>query len=119
MTTSANWISNFSIAMCTPLLLDCDVLGVRGTFFLMGVFLTLSYIFVLFTTPETKVLTTSILIWSFRFSVCSDAYLCILINSNLLPNGIELFVFRVRVWNILMTYLLDVRGQRCLDGTII
>ncbi|XP_062513936.1 glucose transporter GlcP-like [Corticium candelabrum] len=54
VTTSANWISNFSIAMCTPLLLDCDVLGVRGTFFLMGVFLTLSYIFVLFTTPETK-----------------------------------------------------------------
>jgi hypothetical protein len=54
VTTSANWISNFFIAMFTPSLLDCNVLGVRGTFFLMGVLLSLSFIFVLFTTPETK-----------------------------------------------------------------
>ncbi|XP_065840781.1 uncharacterized protein [Oscarella lobularis] len=54
VTTASNWIANFSIAMFTPLLLDCAVLGVKGTFVLMGVLLTLSFLFVLFTTPETK-----------------------------------------------------------------
>eukprot|EP00118_Oscarella_pearsei_P020887 m.231213 g.231213 ORF g.231213 m.231213 type:complete len:99 (+) comp40066_c0_seq3:1312-1608(+) len=40
--------------MGTPLLLDCGVLGIRGTLTLMGVLLVLSFLFVLFTMPETK-----------------------------------------------------------------
>jgi sugar porter (SP) family MFS transporter len=53
ITTSGNWIGNFTIAMVTPLLLG-SVLRTSGTFYIISGFLFASFFFVLFTLPETK-----------------------------------------------------------------
>ena len=54
ITTSANWIGNFIVAMVTPILLGNPVLGTAGTFYIISVFLFLAFVFVLLTLPETK-----------------------------------------------------------------
>ena len=54
LTTSANWIGNFIIAMVTPLMLG-SILGTAGTFYILGCLLLVTLLFVLFTLPETKV----------------------------------------------------------------
>ncbi len=54
LTTAANWIGNFVIAMVTPILL-ASVLQTAGTFYILSVFLAAAFVFVLFTLPETKV----------------------------------------------------------------
>ncbi len=53
ITTSANWLGNFVVAMLTPILLVSD-LGISGTFFLLAGILVLAFLFVLLVLPETK-----------------------------------------------------------------
>ena len=58
ITTAANWIGNFTIAMATPLLLGSNwggLPGTAGTFFLLTVFIAIAFLFVLLVLPETKV----------------------------------------------------------------
>lgn len=54
ITTAANWIGNFIIAMLTPILISSP-LGIYGTFYLLCGALFLAVLFVLLTLPETKV----------------------------------------------------------------
>lgn len=54
ITTSANWLGNFLVAMLTPILLASS-LGIHGTFYLLSAILALAFLFVLLTLPETKV----------------------------------------------------------------
>ncbi len=54
ITTSANWIGNFIVAMVTPILLGSEHLGTPGTFYIISVFLFMAFVFVLLTLPETK-----------------------------------------------------------------
>ncbi len=53
VTTAANWIGNFVIAMSTPILITS--LGISGTFYILSGALFLAVIFVLLTLPETSV----------------------------------------------------------------
>lgn len=58
ITTAANWIGNFTIAMATPLLLGSNwglLPGTAGTFLLLSGFLVTAFLFVLLMLPETKV----------------------------------------------------------------
>ena len=58
ITTAANWIGNFTIAMATPLLLGSNwglLPGTAGTFLLLSGFLIAAFLFVLLMLPETKV----------------------------------------------------------------
>ena len=54
ITTAANWIGNFVIAMLTPILITSP-LRIFGTFYLLCGALFLAVLFVLLTLPETKV----------------------------------------------------------------
>lgn len=54
ITTSANWLGNFVVAMLTPILIASS-LGISGTFFLLAAMLALAFLFVLLVLPETKV----------------------------------------------------------------
>ena len=54
ITTAANWIGNFLVAMLTPVLI-ASPLRIYGTFYIISVALFMSIIFVLLTLPETKV----------------------------------------------------------------
>lgn len=54
ITTAANWVGNFVIAMLTPILI-ASPLGIYGTFYILCGFLFFAILFVLMTLPETKV----------------------------------------------------------------
>lgn len=56
VTTTANWMGNFIIALITPLLLN-SLLHTYGTFYVLSACLLLAILFVLLTLPETKVRT--------------------------------------------------------------
>ena len=54
ITTSANWIGNFVVAMLTPILI-ASPLRIYGTFYLVSCALIAALVFILVTLPETKV----------------------------------------------------------------
>lgn len=54
ITTAANWIGNFLVAMLTPVLI-ASPLRIYGTFYIISGALFMAVIFVLLTLPETKV----------------------------------------------------------------
>lgn len=54
VTTAANWIGNFVIAILTPILITSP-LGIYGTFYILSGALFLAVLFVLLTLPETSV----------------------------------------------------------------
>ena len=54
ITTAANWIGNFVVAMLTPILI-ASPLHIHGTFYLLSGCLLAAFFFVLFSLPETKV----------------------------------------------------------------
>ena len=54
LTTAANWIGNFIVAMLTPVLIASS-LQIHGTFYILSGALLVAFFFVLFSLPETKV----------------------------------------------------------------
>lgn len=53
ITTAANWVGNFVVAMLTPILI-ASPLGIHGTFYLLSVMLLAAFLFVALTLPETR-----------------------------------------------------------------
>lgn len=54
ITTAANWVGNFVVAMLTPILI-ASPLGIHGTFYLLSAMLLTAFLFVALALPETKV----------------------------------------------------------------
>lgn len=54
ITTAANWMGNFVVAMLTPVLI-ASPLRIHGTFYVLSAMLVAAFLFVLLTLPETKV----------------------------------------------------------------
>ena len=54
LTTAANWIGNFVVAITTPVLIASQ-LQTYGTFYIYSLLLAAGLFFVLLTLPETKV----------------------------------------------------------------
>lgn len=84
ITTAANWIGNFIIAMLTPILIASSF-GIYGTFYLLCGALLLAVLFVLLTLPETKV-----------SGVITHDKLCSIY--------VYMYTHRVRAWKELMLF---------------
>ena len=54
LTTAANWIGNFVVAITTPVLLASQ-LQTYGTFYIYSILIVAGFLFALLTLPETKV----------------------------------------------------------------
>ena len=54
LTTAANWIGNFVVAITTPVLLASQ-LQTYGTFYIYSILILAGFLFALLTLPETKV----------------------------------------------------------------